>query len=441
MWKYIKGLLAVAVIGAATAAVIYATIGDGQQRNGRRGFRGGEDGPVPVVVAQARTADVPVYLEGAGTARARNTVTVRPQVDGRIISIDFKEGQEVKRGDVLARIDPATYQAQLDGALAKKALDEAQLANAKRDLERYTKLPTNVVSEKTVDTQRATVAQLEAQVQSDIAAIDNAKAILGYTTIVSPIDGRTGLRMVDVGNLVRASDAGIVVITEVRPISVLFTLPQQQLPRINKAFAQGPLSVVAMDVDSKTELDHGNLEVVDNLVDQTTGTVRLKADFPNTDYQLWPGQFVNVKLLIDTFRQVVVVPGPAVQRGPNGTFVYLVSGGEESTVSVRPIVVAHQTEKDIVVSGGLKAGDQVVTSGFARLQEGSRVKPQSPGDSDPAPAAAPRSDSGAQSSDRSTGFAARAEARPVDEQAYPARKRGERREGREGRRHGVSTTQ
>ena len=191
-----------------------------------------------MVAAQAKLADVPVWLEGVGSAKARNLVTVRPQVDGKILSINFKEGQEVKQGDVLAQIDPATYKAQLDQAIAKKALDEAQLANAKRDLERYTSLSANVIAAKTIDTQRALVAQLEAQIKSDDAAIDNARAILGYTSVVAPIDGRTGMRMVDVGNLVRASDAGIVVITEVQPISVLFTLPQQDLPDINRARRQ-----------------------------------------------------------------------------------------------------------------------------------------------------------------------------------------------------------
>ena len=201
----------------------------------------------------------------------------------------------------------------------------AQLDNAKRDLERYAQLGANVIAQKTIDTQRALVAQLTAQIQSDDAAIANAKAFLDYTTIVAPIDGRTGIRLVDEGNLVRASDAGIVVITEVRPISVLFTLPQQQLVQINQALAGGSVSLDALDSDNKTVLDRGVLQVVDNQVDPTTGTIRMKAEFPNTDLQLWPGQFVNVRVLIDTLKQVVVVPTPAVQRGPNGTFAYVVA--------------------------------------------------------------------------------------------------------------------
>jgi multidrug efflux system membrane fusion protein len=318
-------------------------------------------------------ADVPLYLEGVGTAKARNTVTVRPQVDGRIMSINFKEGQDVKRGDVLAMIDPATYKAQLDQTTAKKALDESQLANAQRDMERYSKLGGNIIAQKTIDTQRALVDQLTAQIKLDDAAIANAKAFLDYTTILAPIDGRTGIRMVDEGNLVRASDVGLVVITEVRPITVLFTLPQQQLVQVNTAHALGALSVEALDADGKSTLDRGTLQVIDNQIDQTTGTVRMKAEFPNTRLQLWPGQFVNVRLLVDTLKQVVVVPTPAVQRGPNGTFAYVLQSGEEDTVSLRPITVTHQTENQAVVVKGLDSSDRVVTTGFGRLKDGAAV--------------------------------------------------------------------
>lgn len=370
MKSLFKSVFAILLIGALTATAIYATMGGEERKRGRRGADRA-DGPVPVVAAQARIADVPVWLEGVGTAKARNTVTVRPQVDGKILSIDFKEGQNVKRGDALAHIDPVTYQAQLDQTIAKKALDEAQLTNAKLDLERYLKLSSNVVSVKTVDTQRALVAQLEAQVKSDEAAIDSARAFLDYTTIVAPIDGLTGLRLVDVGNLVRASDAGIVVITEVRPISVLFTLPQQVLPEVNRARAARALAVEALETDSDSVLDNGTLEVIDNQVDQSTGTIRLKADFPNELLQLWPGQFVNVRLLLKTLDDVVVVPTAAVQRGPDGTFAYVVS--PESKVSVRPIKVTQQDDTDTVVSEGLSGGDVVVTAGFARLKDGAAV--------------------------------------------------------------------
>jgi multidrug efflux system membrane fusion protein len=387
--NFFKSIFAMLVIGALTAAVIYVTSGVEEQRRGRRGAANA-DGPVPVVATQARIADVPVWLEGVGTAKARNTVTVRPQVDGKILEVKFKEGQDVKKGDVLALIDPVTFQAQLDQAIAKKALDEAQLANARRDMERYSKLSTDVVSAKTVDTQRALVAQLEAQIKSDEAAISNARAVLDYATVVSPIDGRTGMRLVDEGNLVRASDNGIVVITEVRPISVLFTLPQQDLPEINKARAQGALQVEALETDSKSVLDKGELQVIDNQVDQTTGTIRLKADFPNAELQLWPGQFVNVRLLLKTLQNVVVIPTAAVQRGPDGPFVYVV--GEGKKVAVRNVTVTQQDDKEAVIAQGVGAPDVIVTAGFGRLKNGAEVKVSQPGEESTPSAGSPQGD-------------------------------------------------
>ena len=369
--RLLNRALVYGVIAATTAIVAYVTVMPGVQKQASGKRAKGGDGPVPVIDAPARVADVPVHLNGVGTAKARNTVTVRPQVDGRIIAIKFREGQDVKRGDVLALIDPATYQAQLDQALAKKALDEAQLANAQRDLERYTSLGGNVIAQKTIDTQRALVAQFTAQIKLDDATIANAKAFLDYTTILAPIDGRTGIRMVDEGNLVRASDVGIVMITEVRPIAVVFTLPQQQLAQINAAQARGPVSVEALAPDGKTALDRGMLQVVDNQVDQTTGTVRMKAEFPNTSLQLWPGQFVNVRVLVEMLPQVVTIPTPAVQRGPNGTFAYVVQ--PDQRVSLRPITVSQQNETTAVVTKGIAATERVVTTGFPRLKDGARI--------------------------------------------------------------------
>ncbi len=267
---------------------------------------------------------------------------------------------------------------------AKKAQDEAQLANARLDLERYNRLvATNAATRQQADTQKAMVAQLEAQVNLDQAAIDNAQAILGYTKIIAPISGRTGIRMVDEGNLLRAGDAntGIVVITQVKPISVFFSLPQQQLARVNRAFAQGPLTVEAMGPDNKTVVDRGTLRVVDNQVDQSTGTVKLKAEFPNAELQLWPGQFVNVRLLVETLRQVVVVPTAAVQRGPNGPFVYAV--GEDESVAVRPVTVSQQDDTQAVVSTGLKPQERVVTTGFARISNGTKVAASSADEAPP----------------------------------------------------------
>jgi multidrug efflux system membrane fusion protein len=371
--KLLKWTLALAFLAGVVGVVAYANLVETPLKQfGRRGGAGMmRSDPIPVLAATAKRADVPVYFQGVGTAKARNTVIVRPQVDGRILSLNFKEGQEVKRGDVLVKIDPATYQAQLDQAQAKKALDLVQLENAKRDLERYSALGSNIIAGKTIDTQRALVGQLEAQIKADEAAIANARTFLDYTTIVSPINGRIGIRMVDEGNLVRASDAGIVMIAEIRPISVLFTLPQQQLGAVNKALARGPVPVEALDTDGKVPLDRGLLEVVDNQVDQTTGTVRMKADFPNADMQLWPGQFVNVRVLIDTLEQMVVIPTPAVQRGPSGPFAYVI--GADDKVAIRPLTIRLQDDTLASITTGIEPSERVVTTGFARLKDGSAV--------------------------------------------------------------------
>jgi membrane fusion protein, multidrug efflux system len=376
MAKLLKRIFALIVVGGMAGVVVYVSLLPAVERQltGRRAKRDG--GAVPVLVAAAQLGNVPIYLEGVGTAKARNTVTVRPQVDGRILSINFKEGQDVTRGDVLAKIDPSTYEAQLAQTLAKKVLDEAELANAKRDQERYTKLGANIIAKKTIDTQDALVDKLTAQLKVDDAAIDNARAVLAYTTIIAPIDGRTGIRMVDEGNLVRASDAGIVVITELKPVSVLFTLPQQQLPKVQQAQAKGVLAVEALDVDGKSVLDRGTLQVVDNQVDPATGTIRMKAEFPNANLQLWPGQFVNVRLLVDTLDQVVVIPTPAVQRGPSGAFAYVLKADDR--VTIQPVTVAYQFETQAVIARGISAGDKVVTTGFSRLKDGASVSVAAP---------------------------------------------------------------
>ncbi len=364
--------LATGVVLIAVLAALYYVFAPAAQQ--RRASRFGAEGPVPVLAATVTRADVPVYLDAVGTIKALNTVTVRPQVDGKLLSVNFKEGDDVKKGDVLARIDPVLFQAQLGQAVAKKAQDEAQLSNSKIDLERYERLAaTNAINKQQADTQRALVAQNTALVQADQAAIENAQAMLGYTNIIAPLDGRTGIRQVDEGNIVHASDttSSIVTITQIKPISVLFNLPQQDLPQVNAAFDKGPLSVDALRSDNDAVIDRGTLKVVDNQVDQTTGTVKLKAEFPNTGLQLWPGQFVNIRLLIDTLKQVVVIPTGAVQRGPNGTFVYVVKDNDTSTM--RPIVVQKQDETQTVVKSGLEPNERVVTTGFVRLTEGSKV--------------------------------------------------------------------
>jgi len=356
-------LLALALIAGVVVTI--------NAQNGQRQ----EDGaavpgtPVPVLSAQARLANVPVYLNGVGTVRALNTATVRTLVDGTLLDVNFQEGQDVKQGDVLARIEPTIYEAQLDQQIANKAVDEAKLTNARKDLDRYSKLmATNAVAIQQLDAQKALVAQLEAQIKLDEAMIKSAKASFDYCTIVAPIDGRTGLRQVDRGNVVHVVDTtGIVVVTQIQPITVVFSLPQQHLGRIQKALAKGPLTVDAVDPDEDVVLDVGALTVISNQIDQTTGTVQIKAQFPNGARQLWPGQYVNVRLLIDTLMQAVVVPTAALQLGPNGTFVYIVQS--DMTVAVRPVGVTQRNATQTVIARGLQPSEQVVTSGFAQLSD------------------------------------------------------------------------
>ncbi|MBR0728502.1 efflux RND transporter periplasmic adaptor subunit [Bradyrhizobium japonicum] len=341
-----------------------------QQANGRNQR---PDLPVPVLAATPRIQDVPVYLDGVGAIRALNTVTVRSQVDGKLIAVKFTEGQDVKKGDVLGEIDPALYQATYDQAVAKKAQDEAQLANQRIDLTRYEQLAaSNAGSKQQADTQRAAVAQTEALVKADQAAIDNAAATLSYTKIVAPLSGRAGLRQVDQGNIIHAADTtGLVVITQLQPIAVWFSLPQQQIMRVNAAASKGTLAVDVFGNDGITVIDTGKLTGIDNQVDQTTGTLKLKAEFPNANYQLWPGQFVNVRLKVETLMQALVVPTSAVQRGPIGTFSYVI--GEDNVVSAKPVTVTQQNEHDAVIANGLSPTDKVVTTGFANLSDGSKV--------------------------------------------------------------------
>jgi multidrug efflux system membrane fusion protein len=379
------GLAVIVAIGA------YIYSGQQQQEQKQKRARAFRDQAAPVLAAKAKTADVPIYLDAVGNTRALNTVTVIPQVSGQIVKVGFREGQDVEKGFVLAEIDSRTYQAQYDLAVATKAKDEATLANARIDLDRYIKLAaSNSGSKQQADTQKALVAQLEAQVQGDQASIDNARTMLSYTKITAPIAGRTGLRLIDEGNLVQPSSAtGIVVLTQVNPIAVLFNLPQQQFPQVNKAMHGGPLPVDAIAADGKTPIDHGTLQVIDNQMDQTTGTIRMKAEFPNTGLDLWPGQFTNIRVLVDTLKQVVTVPTAAIQRGPNGTFVFVIE--PESKVAVRAVTVAQQDDSQAVVSTGLKADEQVVTSGFTRLSNGTSVNVQqgSPDGGTPAVSDAP----------------------------------------------------
>jgi len=328
---------------------------------------------VRVDVAPASRADVPVYLDGLGTVQAFNTATVKTRVDGEIQRVSFIEGQSVHPGDVLVQIDPRPFQAQYDQVVAKKAQDEAQLANAKLDLGRYQKLlNTNAASRQQADTQRALVAQLAATVRADQGAIDAAKVQLDYTTITAPFDGITGIRQVDTGNIVHATDAnGIVVVTQLQPISIIFTLPEDELLPISTAMQAGQVMVAAMSRDGKTEFDRGTVLLIDNEIDQTTGTIRLKATFPNPRRMLWPGQFVNVRLLLRTDHDVLTIPSAAVQRGPEGLFTYVVE--PDSTVAMHVLKVGQDNGAVTVGDEGLQDGDRVVTAGQYALQPGMLV--------------------------------------------------------------------
>ncbi|MBB3570617.1 efflux RND transporter periplasmic adaptor subunit [Rhizobium sp. BK491] len=385
------------LLGYQNAAAPGEQAQDGRRGGQRQGGSGGGrrsmsqfNGPVPVLAADATTADVPVYINGVGSVKALNAVTVRAQVSGRIVEINFVEGQDIKKGDIIARIDDSVYKAQLDQAIAKKAQDEALLAGAQRDLARYQMMVKSASgTQQQVDTQTSLVAQYTAQVQVDVAAIESAQATLDYTTIRAAFDGRTGIRNVDIGNLVSSGDTtGIVTLSQIKPISVLFSIPQQQLARVNAASAAGTLSVQALGNDGETVVDNGSLGVVDNQVDPTTGTVRLKANFPNDKLALWPGAFVNARLLVETLKGVTVIPSGAVQRGPNGTFVYIIS--QDQTVAMKPVKVRQQDDTLAVIAEGVAPGDKVVTTGFARLQNGSKV--QISANPDQASPAAPSTD-------------------------------------------------
>lgn len=342
--------------------------------------------PIVVDVAETMRSDVPLYLEGLGTVEAFYTAKVAARVDGLLERVNFVEGQQVRKGDLLAQIDPRPLQAALDQAVATKAKDDAQLGTAKLDLDRYIILaPQNLVAAQTVDTQRSLVAQLQAQLKIDQAIIDNARTQLDYTTITAPIAGRTGIRQVDPGNNVHATDTtGIVVVTQLQPISVLFTLPEDSLPGVSKALAAGSVSVIALLRDDKTQLDTGTLSLIDNEIDSSTGTMRLKATFPNAGNTLWPGQFVNVRVLVQQQRGVIVLASAAVQRGPDGLFVYVVK--PDMTVAARTITTtAEENGGTVVVTAGLQPGERVVTGNQYRLEPGTHVRVQGAA----APAAAP----------------------------------------------------
>ena len=331
-------------------------------------------GGVSVDTAIVTRSTVPVYLEGLGNVQAFYTANITARVDGELQRVAFVEGQMVKKGQLLAQIDPRPNQAALDQATATEAKDRAQLASAQSDLERYMQLaPQNLASKQTLDQQRALVAQLQAQLKVDRAIIDNARTQLDYTSIVSPIDGRTGIRRVDPGNNVHATDtSGIVVVAQMQPIAIVFTLPEDDLLAVNRALGAGAVQVTALSRDNRTELDTGTLTLIDNQIDPGTATMRLKAVFPNRLNTLWPGQFVNVRLLVQQQQGVMTVPSAAIQHGPEGLFTYVVKA--DSTVEVRPLKTGGDSEGVVVVTDGLKLGERVVTSNQYRLQPGAHVR-------------------------------------------------------------------
>jgi membrane fusion protein, multidrug efflux system len=328
---------------------------------------------VPATIAKATRRDVPVFLTGVGTVQAYNDVLVRARVDGTLMQVPVTEGQDVKQGQLIALIDPRPYQAALDQAAAKKAQDQAQLTNARYDLARFSSLAKqDFASRQQVDTQQATVNQLVAAIAGDSAMIEAAQLNLAYCYITSPIDGRVGLRLVDPGNLIHATDtAGIITITQIRPISATFTLPQDDLPQVEAAMRQGQLNVLAYASDDSTDLEQGTLLTPDNAIDTTTGTIRLKATFPNTGNQLWPGQFINAHLQVSVAHDAVTVPPSAIEHGPDGLYVFVVDAN--SVARRQPVTLAFQTDQWAVLSQGLNGGESVVVNGQSRLQSGTRV--------------------------------------------------------------------
>lgn len=338
-----------------------------------KGKSGTGAGSVPVVVAAAQRGDLPVYFNGLGTVTAFNTVTVHTRVDGEIVKVNFTEGQYVHQGDALIEIDPRPYQVQLEQAQGQLAKDQASRVDAEVNFQRYKLLyQEGVIPKQQLDTQGSQVGQFDGAIKSDVANIDNAKLQIVYSHITSPISGRVGLRLVDIGNIVHATDAnGMLVITQLQPISVIFTLPEDQLPQVMAKLRGNQLTVEAFDRDDTKKIATGKLATIDNQIDTTTGTYKLKSIFNNEDNSLFPNQFVNIHLLVDTKHDLVLVPAPAIQRGPQGTYVYVVSNN--TTVTIRNVTIAQTTGNTVGLSGGLQAGDVVVIDGQDKLQDGSKV--------------------------------------------------------------------
>jgi multidrug efflux system membrane fusion protein len=379
--RTIRWILLIAVVGLLGYFGWQRFYGDNQASAANNAQKSARPA-IRVTIAPVEKTDFPVYLLGLGNVQGFNTVLVRTRVDGQIDKIAFKEGQLVNQGDLLAEIDPRPYQAALDQAKAKKAQDEANLANANLDLQRYTKLGEFATRQQT-DTQRSTVAQLTAQIAADDAAIFNAQTQLDYTQIKSPIPGVAGLRQVDIGNIVNAStQTGIVTIAQIEPIAVIFTAPEEQLPYINEAQAIAPLKVIAITTDGKKPLADGVLAVVNNQVDTTSGTIRLKAVFDNKNHALWPGQSVSTRLLVKTLKGATVIPDEAVQHGNDGLYAYAVNS--DNKAELRKLKVSQSIDGRTVVDEGLVPGEQVITAGVYKVQPGTLVA-SAVASSEPAP--------------------------------------------------------
>jgi membrane fusion protein, multidrug efflux system len=329
--------------------------------------------PVSIVAAPVKSGDVPIYLRGVGTVIAYNNVLIRSQITGQLVKINFRQGQTVKKGDILAVIDPTPYQAQLDQAIANRERDQAHLVEARVDLNRYKGLEKqNAIASQAVDSQRAIVDQLVAMIKADEAVIQSAQVYLGYTKLTSPIDGVTGIRFIDIGNVIHPTDVnGLVDVTQIEPISLIFTLPEADFVPIQEHMSKGPVTVFVDDQNGK-QLDQGQLNLIDNQIIQTTGTIRLRAEFPNKNHLLWPGQLVDARLLLDTRHKGLTVPESAVLQGPKGAYTYVVK--PNNTIEVQPIKVAQISSGQALIDSGLAAKEQVVTDGQYKLKPGDHVK-------------------------------------------------------------------
>jgi membrane fusion protein, multidrug efflux system len=360
-------LFGLAAAGVGLGAFLYATNTSAPAATAPEPVR------VPVVTSTVTSGDVPIYLHGVGTVIAYNNVVVRSQITGQLVKISFNQGQTVHQGDVLAQIDPRPYQAQLDQTTANRDRDQAQLINAQQNLARYTQLGSKGwATPQLVETQQAQLGQLQAMVKSDEALIDAARVNLSYTQLTAPIDGVTGIRQIDNGNIIHPTDPnGLVDVTQIQPISIIFTLPETTFGEIQAQMAKGPLKVLAYSQDDKTELDQGTLELIDNQILQTTGTIRLRANFPNVRRMLWPGELVNARLLLETRPNGLTIPPGAVQQGPNGSYVYVIA--PNGTAQFRPVKVDQISDGAAVIDSGVQANEAVVVDGQYGLQPGSLV--------------------------------------------------------------------